>query len=105
MGHSDYLVLVTDAGACSLTISVSLEAVLPDRIQDGTVLLLAMHEERAERPRGFANRPESLQGVQVLNVRRGHAGDLSRASPDCCRAAASGWCSVGEDHGVSPISE
>lgn len=79
LGQSDRVVLVAGSGTLPATLPAALARALPDRVRAGTASLLVMHPPWTTRPR-VRRRPELLSELPILNVRRGHRGDLWRAA-------------------------
>lgn len=78
--HSDRLVLVADATSAKGLLAPPVARDLPERVRAGTVVLVLLHPPRTERPRRAHEHRSAVGDVPVLNVRRGHSGDLARMS-------------------------
>jgi predicted acylesterase/phospholipase RssA/CRP-like cAMP-binding protein len=78
--HSDRLVLVADATSARPLIAPPIARELPERIRAGTVVLVLLQPPRTARPRPAHEHRRAVGDAPVLNVRRGHVGDLARMS-------------------------
>ena len=102
--HSDRLVLVADATSTTGFIAPPIARALQERVRAGTVILVLLHPSRATRPRPAHEHRRAVGDAPILNVRRGHSGDLARMSRLVSEEAV-GWSSEAADREASPISE